>query len=798
MNERVAKLKARLDLDHFPICTEKYLMVLEHLRRSEGEPEVLRRAAATAKYLDNRTIFIEEDELIVGNVASRPMGLEADPDGPTWTSPEMAHLRSEGFEISKEDEEALRATDDYWAAGSRTLWQRMGRYYDDHRLWPFIQSDILFPGWSNRTEGRGHGSAGGGWGLGFGQSLIVVDFAKVLNEGLGNIVHEAEEALANLRYDSPDSTARANFLNAVVTVNRAVIRHAHRFADLATKMAEAETVHERRQELQRIAEICRHVPENPARSFPEAIQSFWFTWAMIANGTAAGGRFDQLLWPFYASDLASGTIDEADALELLECLRIKVMQISRISGGKSQREKWAGLARWNNWVIGGVTQDGVDATNPLTYLILEAARDCPTPHHTITLRVHEGMPDKLMHKALEVVRTGIGMPAFVSDRSYIDFLTANGVGLPEARDYALAGCLDAMIPGRSRNHAFGMFIVPLVLVLTLNNGIDPRSGEQLGPSTGALKDFKTFDDLMSAFKDQLAYFMGLAAEEHNILLRAQAELFPDAFQSGLMADAIEIGHDALDRTMPFENGSVLNPVGMITAVDSLAAVKKLVFDERYVTAEELAAALAADWENNDQLREQCLDAPKYGNGDSYADDIAAELYHFWADTAQDFRSIFGAKVKPAGVSITAYGPAGAVTSATPDGRQAGENLADGTVSAAQGRDRHGPTALIRSAMAIDQRPYQSTLLNLKFHPSAMATDGDLDKLGDLIRVYFENGGKHIQFNVVSRDMLLAAQRDPAAYKDLIVRVAGYSAYFVQLNERVQADIIERTEHATVA
>ena len=403
-----------------------------------------------------------------------------------------------------------------------------------------------------------------------------------------------------------------------------------------------------------------------------------------------------------------------------------------------------------------------------------------------------------MHKALEVVRTGIGMPAFVSDRSYIDFLTANGVLLPEARDYALAGCLDAMIPGRSRNHAFGMFIVPLVLVLTLKNGIDPRSGKQLGPRTGELKDFKTFDDLMSAFQNQLAYFMGLAAEEHNILLRAQAELFPDAFQSGLMADAIEIGRDALDRTMPFENGSVLNPVGMITAVDSLAAVKKLVFDERHVTAEELSAALAADWKNNDELRQSCLNAPKYGNGDSYADDIAAELYQFWADTAQSFRSIFGAKVKPAGVSITAYGPAGAVTCATPDGRRAGENLADGTVSAAQGRDRHGPTALIRSAMTIDQRPYQSTLLNLKFHPSAMATDSDLEKLGDLIRVYFENGGKHVQFNVVSREMLLAAQRDPSAYKDLIVRVAGYSAYFVQLNERVQVDIIQRTEHATVA
>jgi formate C-acetyltransferase len=797
MNERVSRLKQRLSRDSYPICTEKYLICVEHFRMSEGQPEILRRAEATAKYLDRRTIFIVDDELIVGNVASREMGLEADPDGPTWTPAEMAHLRSEGFEISEEDEAALRSTDDYWASGSRTLWQRMGRYFDDDRLWPFIQSGVLFPPWENKTEGRGTGSAGGGWGLGFGQSLIVIDFAKALYQGLGALVKEAESALAKLHYDSPDAADRADFLRAVIIVNNAVIRHSHRFAALAEQMARKETRSERKAELLKIAETCWRVPEYPARDFREAIQAFWFVWAMIANGTAAGGRFDQLLWPFYERDLASGAIDEDQALELLECLRIKVMEINRISGGKSQREKWAGLARWNNWVIGGVTPEGEDATNPLSYLVLRAARDCPTPHPTITLRVHEGTPDDLMLEALKLVRTGIGMPAFVSDKSYIDFLTDNGVDVELARDYSLAGCLDAMIPGRSRNHAFGMFIVPMVLNITLNNGRD-QAGRRIGLETGSLEDFQSFEDLMDAFKRQLAHFMELAAEEHNILLRAQAETCPDAFHSGLMCDAIEVGHDALDRVMPFENGSVLNPVGMITVADSLAALKKVVFDDRSATAAQMRNALAKDWADSEELRRICQDAPKYGNGDPYVDSIAADLYSFWAETAQGFRSIFGATVKPAGVSITAYGPAGAATGATPDGRHSGDNLADGTMSAGQGRDRRGPTAMIRSAMAIDQRPYQSTLLNLKFHPSAMATESDLNKLGDLIRTYFEHGGKQIQFNVVSREMLIEAQRHPEDYRDLIVRVAGYSAYFVQLNERVQADIIARTEHSSVA
>jgi len=796
MSPRIEKLKKVLQVDKYPICVEKNRLVIESFRQTEGLPEISRRAKATAHYLDHKTIFIEEGELIVGNVASKPMGLEAGSLGPTWPKEDLDELRKGNLALSDEDEALLRATDDYWHGKGRTMYERMGQFYDDERLWPFIQSGILLPPWQKKDEGRGHGAAGVGWGLGIGLSLIVVDFARTLNDGLNQIIAEAEEELQNLRYTDADAIKKADFLRTVIIANRAIVRLAHRFGVLAADMAAQETDPVRKQELERIAETCHWVPGNPARTFHEAMQSFWFIWIMIGGGTTAGGRFDQFMYPFYREDRKAGRITDEEVLELLQCLRIKVMQLNFVGGGKAQREKWSGMARWNNWVIGGVTPEGKDATNELSYLILEAALRCRTPHHTITLRVHEETPEALMLKALEVVRTGMGMPAFVSDKSYLEYLVNRGVPLPEARDYALGGCLDAMIPGKSRTNAIGMFLVPRVFEIFMHNGYDPLLDRQLGPQTGDLESFEIFDDLLQAFKDHLAHFMSLTAEEHNINLQAQRELYPDPIHSSLMVDAVKEGKDALDRILPFENGSVFNPVGMINVADSLAVIKKLVFDDKKVTMKELKAALAANWQGDghQKIRKLCLAAPKYGNGDAYVDSIAGELYRFWADTAATFYSIYGASMKASGISITAHGPGGAITGPTPEGRYAGENLADGTVSAAQGKDTNGPTALIRSALAIDQAPYQSNLLNIKFHPSALTTTEDLKKLSALIKTYFAFGGKHVQFNVVNRDMLLEAQQHPEKHRDLIVRIAGYSAYFTQLTKRVQDDIITRMEH----
>jgi len=401
-----------------------------------------------------------------------------------------------------------------------------------------------------------------------------------------------------------------------------------------------------------------------------------------------------------------------------------------------------------------------------------------------------------MLKSLEVVKTGIGMPAFVGDKSYIEFLLNEKVPLKVARDFCLTGCIDASLTGQSRIIAYPMFIVPLVLELTLNNGVHPKTGERLGPPSGDPESFQSFEELMEAFQRQLTHFMGLAAEYNNIWIRANNDLFPDPVRSALMVNALSEGKSILDRTYLFENGAVLNLVGMINVADSLASVKKLVFEEKRVTMKALKAALASNWKGYEDLRKLCLAAPKFGNDQDDADSIVQDLYRVWADTTVALDTSLGGKHKPSAISISSQWPGGTLTGATPDGRYAGECLADGSMSPMRGMDTCGPTAVIKSASKIDQVPYQSTLLNMKFHPSALKKEEDLRKLGVLIRTYFSLGGKHIQFNVVNRQTLLEAQKHPESHHDLVVRIAGYSAYFVQLSRPMQDEIIGRTELQT--
>ncbi|MBI5649327.1 MAG: formate C-acetyltransferase [Chloroflexi bacterium] len=794
---RIQKLRARLFVDKYPVCVEKIRLLTEAYKQTEGEPMILRRAQALANVLAKITIFIEDDELIVGNAASQPMAVEFDCDYGIWSQDEIDALKQDGFTTSQEDEIELKTINEYWKG--KTLVGRMGQFYDDERLWSFMQSGVVLPPWKTRAEGSGGGYAQGGLGLGPGFFLCGFDFARVLNGGLNQIIAEAENELKQIRFTNADAVKKVDYLKAVILAQGAIIHFAHRFANLARELAACESDPARKQELAQIAEICDRVPAYPARDFRDAMQSFWFMFLMLTpSTTAAAGRFDQYMFPFYKNDLDAGRINDAQVLELLQCLRIKDMQINRTSG-KANRQKNAGLAKWHNWTIGGVTPEGNDATNELSYLILEAAQCCPTPHHTITVRVHDGTPEKLMQKSLEVVRTGIGMPAFVSDKSYIEFLLTQGVPLRTARDYIMTGCLDVNIVGQSRIATYGMFIAPLALDIFMRNGIDPNTGLQVGLQTGALENFSGFDELLTAFKKQLAYLMSVAAERNNIELRVMTELFPDPVRSSLMVDGITAGKDMLHRKMPLENGGVLNPIGMINVADSLTTLKWLVFDEKKISMRELQTALRANWQGDEyeKIRQQCLAAPKYGNDDDYADALAHDLYQFWADITGTLDTALGGKHIPTAISITSHAPGGALTSATPDGRFAGECLADGTTSPMRGRDKNGPTAAIKSASKIDQTPYQATLMNMKFHPTALKTNEDLRKLSALIRTYFGLGGKHLQFNVVTKETLIAAQKQPENYRDLVVRMAGYSAYFVQLGKTVQDEIIARTEHHQV-
>ncbi|MBN2242705.1 MAG: formate C-acetyltransferase [Acidobacteria bacterium] len=792
MNQRIQSLMAALGNARHPICIEKLRIALGTMAETEGEPMILRRAKVFANVLREIPIFIEEDTLIAGSGASRPMGLEIDPEYFLWSQDEIDALKREGFLISSEDERELQHLNA--ARKSKTLIGSMGdAVAQNERLLNFLRLGIILPPWKSASEGSGGGYAQSGLGLGPGFFLMAVDFPRVLNQGLVSLIAEAETRLKELRHCGEDSLARLRYLQAVVLMHRAAVDFAGRYADLAAAMAETETRPGRKGELRLMADICRRVPENPARSFREALQSFWFIFLMVnPSPTAAAGRFDQYMYPFYKADKDAGRITDEEVLELLECLRIKDMHLNRVSGERN-RKKNAGLAKWHNWTIGGTTPDGRDATNELTYLLLEAAKETRLPHHTLTLRVHPDTPEKLMIKALEAVKTGMGMPAFVGDKSYTAYFMRYGIPRKEAREYVLTGCLDANLPGRSRTVAIGMFIVPLVFDIFLHNGVDPVTGKRVGPETGDPESFADYGQFVAAFKKQLRHFMEVAAEKDNLELLIERELFPDAFRSSLMEDGIAAGRDLLSRTMPFENGAVLNPVGMINVADSLAAVKKLVYEDGKIAMGDLKRALDCDWRGWENLRKMCLAAPKYGNGDAYVDSIAADLYAFWVAAADALPTAFGSTHKATAISITSHQPGGALTGATPDGRRAHEILADGTVSPMQGRDIHGPTAVMRSALRIDQDPYQATLMNMKFHPSALESEEDLLKLSALIKTYLEHGGKHVQFNVVSREMLLEAQQDPERYRDLVVRVAGYSAYFTQLNHAIQDEVIARTE-----
>jgi len=796
MNQRIKKLKERLNPEVISLLVERSRLVTESYKETEGEDPAIRQAEAQARIFDQIPIFIEEGELIVGNVASQPMGIEMAWGDAIWPLEDLAGLETEGFMISEEDKAQVKEMNEYWK--SRTFAFRAGKMFDDERLWPFMQSGVTLPPWADREKGWG-GFGGNGMGIASNLCLLSVRFEEVLENGLSSIIASARKALSELRFADGDSVNRARFLKAVIIVCQGLIRFAERFAVLAGELASKERDPVRKKELERIAETCRWVPAYPARSFHEAMQSFWFTFLAInPNPTASLGRFDQFMYPFYENDVKKGKVTDEEVVELLECLRIKDMELSFSASRVQQREKNAGMAKWHNMVIGGQTAEGKDAVNRLSYLILDAAKRCPTPHHTITVRVHAKTPEEFMVKALEVVRTGIGLPAFVGDHSYIAFLLNHGVPLEKARDYALAGCLDTALPGESRIHAYCMTVVPLIFDFFLHNGTEPRTGRQIGPATGDIETFKTFEDFLAAFKKQLAYFMEMVAEYDNIFMRLKGEALPYPFESALMDGAIKTGKHMFERSFPFENGAVLNAVGMINVADSLAAVKKLVFDEKKITMKQLKKALDSNWEGYEEIRKLCLEAPKFGNNDDYVDEIAKELYKFWAYTTATFASALGGTHKPAAISISAQWPGGTVTGATPDGRYAGGVLADGSMSSMRGMDTHGPTSVMKSAMKIDQDDYQATLLNMKFHPSALKTEDDLRKLSALIKTYFANGGKHVQFNVVNRQTMLDAQIHPDRHKDLVVRVAGYSAYFVQLGKVIQDEVIGRTEHESAA
>lgn len=798
--ERVKKLMKVVRAPKIVFSVEKAMLFTKAYREYEGDPNVIRMAKAQAYVLDHISIFILDGDLLAGAPASKPMAVEADfwTKG-TWQKEGIDSLRGEEYAISEEEAQKMVELTEYWHKIIPEY--KLYDLYDD-TMWAWKRSGYLLP--VNRTleEAAGMGYACNGMDILPEADTYQIDYGYVIGKGLNAVIAEAKEELGkvtSMSIRTEDDIERIYVLRAIVIINEAVIRWANRYADLAENMAAETEDKVRREELLQISKMCRKVPAEPAETFREALQFQWFIFLMISCQTTTPlGRMDQYLYPYYQHDIKNGEIDDETVLEYLELYRLKFLQMKNTSGGQS-RLKWSGQARWNSVTLGGVDKDGNDATNALSYLFLEAAYRCRVPHHTLHVRVHEKTPEKLMQKAIELVKTGMGMPSFLSDKSYIGNLVDNGVPLEKARDYYIIGCVDVTVP-EGWGMVFSMVVTALALDTFMHNGYSKQQQMMIGPETGDVRKMDTYQEFEDKLIEHIKFYMDYFAQDMLLRYLTGRKEMQDVFPISLFSDGVKVGKIGKMRKLPYGIGPTINVgIGTINVCDSVAAVKKLVYDEKKITMEELLAAMDANWEGekNQRIRQMCLDVPKYGNDNDETDELASRIYDRICDVGREIDSYRGTKFRVAGISITSHDPGGRLIGATPDGRYAGSYLADGAASPEQGCDVCGPTAMLNSAMKLPQLKLQSLLLNMKMHPSALKTEEDTAKFSMMIRTYLTEGGKQIQFNVVDHETLVAAKKKPEEHKDLIVRVAGYSAYFVQLNPNVQDELIARTCHRSV-
>jgi len=800
MTDRVRRLREKIVGFGNEVCAEKMRITVESEHKTQGWPSILRRAQSFYDVATQIPVWVNDDELIVGTPASKPWALEIESCLGKWDQDEIIALREDGYKVTEETEKLVLELNERFQPFGMYQYANLA-VRADPELENFVRTGICLAPWKEDTGNNdnrvGGGSACSGLGLGPGWILYPADYEMALTKGFEKLIAECDEQLKKHQFDGPKSVERSCTLQAMKLTLQGVIAYANRCADLAEKQASDCADPVRRAELEEIARICRNVPAKPAKSFREAIQFVWFIMMFISpSPTATICRFDQYMYPYYKADKDAGIITDEQVLELLDCFRIRCMEIHAVSG-KEVRKRASGGARWLNMTIGGVKPDGSDATNELSYLVLDAVMDCPCIQHTVTIRVSESTPKELIAKGVKCQAMGLSMPAFTSDKNYIAFFMQEsrgdkGLPIEIARDYCMTGCIDGNIPGKTRTFGVSMFVTPLTLDIFLNQGKCKNTGVQAGHAVGDLNQFKTFEEFKAAYYEELRYFIHLCCQKNNIENLSFAALMPMPFRSALMSDGIEVGLDIGSRCFPFENGSDINAVGTINLAQSLYAIKKIVYDKKLVTLAEFKEILDNNWRGHEDLHKLVLDLPHYGNDIDEVDAFASEIYVKWNEYATEYPSSFGGYSRTNAISVTSHGPGGALTGATPDGRYAGETLADANASPIRGTDTQGPLAVFRSAMKIDQHKYQAFLFNMKFHPSALKTEADQMKLVDAIRVYLNNGGSMIQFNVVDDKVLRDAVVHPEDHKDLMVRVAGYSAYFINLTPNIQSELIERT------
>ena len=803
-------------------------IITESFKNTEGMSIYIRRAKAFRAMVEKLPVVIRDNELIVGGNSFARRGCQTFPEySNKWLEEEfdtIATRSADAFYISKEDADKLKEAHKYWQG--RTTSELATSYMVPEAL-NAIEHNIFTVG-NYFYNGIGHVSA---------------DYAKVLKIGFKGIYEYAKSERDKCNVYDEDYATRYYFLTAVMESCESAIIFAKRYADKARKMALECTDIKRRDELNKIAEICEKVPASGAESFYEACQSFWFVQLLIQTESSghsiSPGRFDQYMYPYYIKDIENGKITREEAQELIDCVWVKLNSLNKVRDALSA-EGFAGYSMFQNLIVGGQDVNGRDATNDLSYMCISASMHVNLPQPSLSMRVWNGTPHDLMVKAAELTKTGIGLPAYYNDEIIIPALISRGLSLEDARDYCIIGCVEPQKGGKTDGwHDAAFFNMCRPLELMFSNGVD--KGVQVGLRTGNISEFDTFEKFFDAYKKQMDYAIKLMVNADNAVDFAHMELCPLPFLSSMVTDCIGKGKSAQ------EGGAVYNftgpqGFGIANVADAMYAINELVYKTKTVTLSEYADALknnfgmpyndgyaekltvevvkeiaAKGYEikkeqiaeifnqiraNNieeekkkayNSLLEKIKALPKFGNDLDEVDLLGREVAYTYTKPVEKYKNPRGGRYHAGLYPVSANVPLGMQTGATPDGRLAGAPIADG-VSPAAGCDVNGPTAAANSVAKLDHGiASNGTLFNMKFHPSALKGASGIEGFISLIRAFFDQKGMHMQFNVVSRETLRDAQKNPENYKNLVVRVAGYSALFTTLSKSLQDDIINRTE-----
>lgn len=786
MRERIRRLRKQSASAKPHISPERAILVTEFYQsKIANEVSIpVKRALAFKHLLVNEKLCINEGELIVGERGPAPKETSTYPEICCHTIEDLEILNSRKkipYAVNEETRKVYKEkVIPFWKGRSmrEVIFSKMSEEWK-----AAYEAGVFTEFLEQRAPGH-----------------TTLD-DKIYKKGLVDFKKDMTRSMQNLNFlEDPDAYKKQEELKAMNIAADALILYAQRHAALARELAKKEKNPKRRKELEKIVSVCSRVPAHAPRDFWEALQHYWFIHLGVITelnpwDAFNPGRLDQHLFPFYEGDLKRGTLTKEDAKELLQAFWIKFNnQLAPPKVGVTAEESctYTDFALINT---GGVKADGSDGVNGLSYLILDVVEEMRLTQPSSMVQISKKTPDRFLRRAIEIIRTGFGQPSIFNTDEIIQELLRQGKRVEDARNGGSSGCVETGAFGKESYILTGYFNLPKILEITLNNGVDPRTEKKIGLETGDPDRFRSFEELFGAFRKQLNHFVDVKVKGNNVIERLYAEQLPVPFLSILIDDCIAKGKDYNDGGARYNTGYIQG-VGLGTTTDSLTALKYLVFEKKNVEMKEMIEALNSNYEGQENLRLRLVNkTPKYGNDDDYADEVMKDIFEAYFAAVDGRPNTKGGHYRINLLPTTVHIFFGKAVGATPDGRKAGEPLSEG-VSPVQGADRKGPTAVVKSVAKIDHVRTGGTLLNQKFTPQLLADDVGIDKLGQLVRTYFKLDGHHIQFNVVSSEMLRDAQKHPERYRDLIVRVAGYSDYFVDLGVDLQNEIIKRTEHAS--